>query len=193
MAKTRSLFANTESKPTTNKKTTKPKQTITKKKSLLDIKGKNTNNTTPQKTVNKSKPTKLSKPTTVKTSKKTVGKITNISKDKQPTTTSKLTETNILTKSVTSPTTSSNWVKSSTRLPEELRPIEFNTKHKKPVYGYRLNHYNYITNTPYFIDKFKQQNGYLEWKYIPYCTSLNRCPKEFPDCDNCKIAKKKGK
>lgn len=77
------------------------------------------------------------------------------------------------------------WFRTPDKVPEELRPIEFHTQYKKPIMGYRQG-YGYITDTPYFIDKFKQQNGYIEWRYINYCTTLSKCPKEFPMCNSCK-------
>lgn len=83
------------------------------------------------------------------------------------------------------------WTNTSKKLPDILRPIEFNTTYKKPVYGYRLKGYGYIVTNPYYINKFKQKFGYMEWKYIPYCLSLSRCPNGIPDCSNCKYAKSK--
>lgn len=82
-----------------------------------------------------------------------------------------------------------NWINTSKKLPEELRPIEFNTSYKKPVYGYRLKGYGYIVTNPYYINKFKKKYGYIEWRYIPYCTTLLRCFNEIPDCSNCKHSK----
>lgn len=80
---------------------------------------------------------------------------------------------------------SAKWFRTPNKLPDELRPIEFNTTHKKPVRGYRLRN-GYITDTPYYVDMFKKRNGYIEWRYINYCTSLTKCPKEFPSCNGCK-------
>lgn len=90
-------------------------------------------------------------------------------------------------KATTPPTchSTTTWVKSINKQPEDLRPILFNTRCKKPVTGYKLRN-GYVTNTPYFIDKFKKENGYIEWKYVSYCASLSRCPNEFPNCINCK-------
>ena len=83
------------------------------------------------------------------------------------------------------------WTSTSKKLPDILRPIEFNTSYKKPVYGYRLKGYGYIVTNPYYINKFKQKFGYMEWRYIPYCLSLSRCPNGIPDCSNCKYTKNK--
>jgi len=95
---------------------------------------------------------------------------------------------------VSTPTSTSNgWINTNKTLPEELRPIEFNTSAKKPVYGYRLKGYGYVVTTPYYVDKFKKKYGYIEWKYIPYCGALFRCPNEIPDCSNCKHSKNKVK
>lgn len=95
---------------------------------------------------------------------------------------------------VSTPTsTSSGWINTNKTLPEELRPIEFNTSAKKPVYGYRLKGYGYVVTTPYYVDKFKKKYGYIEWKYIPYCGALFRCPNEIPDCSNCKHSKNRVK
>ena len=95
---------------------------------------------------------------------------------------------------VSTPTSTSNgWINTNKTLPEELRPIEFNTSAKKPVYGYRLKGYGYVVTTPYYVDKFKKKYGYLEWKYIPYCGALSRCSNGIPDCSNCKHSKNKVK
>ena len=87
-------------------------------------------------------------------------------------------------------TNSTEWYRTTDRQPEELRPLIFNTTHKKPVVGYKLK-YGYITNTPYFIDKFKKKHGYIEWKYIDGCMNLFKCPAKFPDCSVCKLSKQK--
>lgn len=84
----------------------------------------------------------------------------------------------------TTDTTGGKWFKTTDKKPDEFRPIEFHTNYKKPIRGYRQSS-GYITDTPYFIDKFKQQNGYVEWRYISYCTSLSKCPKGFPSCEGC--------
>lgn len=81
-------------------------------------------------------------------------------------------------------TTEGKWFKTVDKKPDEFRPVEFHTNYKKPIRGYRQGS-GYITDTPYFIDKFKQQNGYVEWRYINYCTTLSKCPMKFPACESC--------
>ena len=92
------------------------------------------------------------------------------------------TQTNTPTKSDNTPT--ERWHKTNTNPPVEFRPIEFNTDCKKPVRGFKT-HGGYITNTPYYLNKTFKLNGYLEWKYIPVCMTLTKCPNGFPDCEHC--------
>ena len=86
--------------------------------------------------------------------------------------------------------TATEWVKSTDVLPQEFRPVMFNSNYKKPIYGYRMNSYNYIVNTPYHLDLFKKKHNYLEWQYIDGCINIKNCPNGFPDCSNCKLSKK---
>lgn len=164
-----------ESKKQTATKSIKPETSkIKEDKKLADTKSINTNNKT----------TKSTKSTTTKSTK--LKKESDTIKSNNLL--SKKDESNIInTQNIT------HWSKTTTKLPEELRPIEFNTKSKKPAYGYRLQNKSYIVNTPYFIAKFKKEFGYLEWHYIPQCRTLDKCPSNFPDCTNCKIHKEKGK
>lgn len=157
-----------ESKKQTDTKSIKPETSkIKEAKKLADTKSINANNKTTKST------TKLKKESdTIKSN--------NLLSKKE--------ESNIINTQNTT-----HWSKTTTKLPEELRPIEFNTKSKKPAYGYRLQNKSYIVNTPYFIAKFKKEFGYLEWHYIPQCRTLDKCPANFPDCTNCKIHKAKGK
>ena len=161
-----------ESKKQTATKSIKPETSkIKEDKKLADTKSININNKTTKSITTKS--TKLKKESDTIKSNNLLSK-----KD----------ESNIInTQNIT------HWSRTTTKLPEELRPIEFNTKSKKPAYGYRLQNKSYIVNTPYFIDKFKKEFGYLEWHYIPQCRTLDKCPSNFPDCTNCKIHKAKGK
>ena len=84
----------------------------------------------------------------------------------------------------TEPTALERWHKTNTNPPTEFRPIEFNTDHKKPVRGFKIVG-GYIVNTPYYLNKTNKANGYLEWKYISSCSTLDKCPNGFPDCENC--------
>ena len=81
------------------------------------------------------------------------------------------------------------WHNFITNPPELERPIEFNSNYKKPIYGYRT-YQGIITNTPYYIDKYKKETGNIEWQYINSCKDLSKCPNGFPNCDICDIAKK---
>ena len=82
------------------------------------------------------------------------------------------------------PTALERWHKSNNNPPAEFRPIEFNTNYKKPVRGFKIVG-GYIVNTPYYLNKTNKANGYLEWKYISSCSTLDKCPNGFPDCENC--------
>ena len=97
--------------------------------------------------------------------------------DKTPTTKKPVSEWNVfvLTKDSTAP---QPWV-----------PIEFHTDCKKPVRGYRLRN-GFITDTPYYVDKFFQSHKVIEWRPILSCADVNKCPQGFPNCDYCSIYKK---
>lgn len=86
--------------------------------------------------------------------------------------------------------TTTEWVKSTDRLPQELRPILLNVKGNKHIYGYRHKINGYILKDVYNVKLFKQEHGYIEWKYINGCINLDGCPNGFPDCSNCKLSKK---
>lgn len=86
--------------------------------------------------------------------------------------------------------TTTEWVKSTDRLPQELRPTLFNVKGDKHIYGYRHKINGYILKDVYNVKLFKQEHGYIEWKYIDGCINLDSCPNGFPDCSNCKLSKK---
>lgn len=84
------------------------------------------------------------------------------------------------------------WVKTIDKQPEEFRPIMFNAECKKQVFGYKLPNGDYIVDTPYFIDKFKMKNGYLEWQYVKCGNTLSFCEGGFPRCLSCKSFKQEG-
>jgi len=107
---------------------------------------------------------------------------------KQNTKVSTTTNIESTSKSITKADTTITWNRTINKQPDPLRPILFNTKCKKPVTGYKLRN-GFITNTPYFINQFKKETGYVEWKYISYCTSLQRCPNGFPNCTICPHSK----
>lgn len=86
--------------------------------------------------------------------------------------------------------TTTEWVKSTDMLPQELRPILLNVKGNKHIYGYRHKINGYILKDVYNVKLFKQEHGYIEWKYIDGCINLDGCPNGFPDCSNCKLSKK---
>lgn len=86
--------------------------------------------------------------------------------------------------------TTTEWVKSTDMLPQELRPILLNVKGNKHIYGYRHKINGYILKDVYSVNLFKQEHGYIEWKYIDGCINLDGCPNGFPDCSNCKLSKK---
>ena len=86
--------------------------------------------------------------------------------------------------------TTTEWVKSTDMLPQELRPILLNIKGNKHIYGYRHKINGYILKDVYNVKLFKQEHGYIEWKYINGCINLDGCPNGFPDCSNCKLSKK---
>ena len=86
--------------------------------------------------------------------------------------------------------TTTEWVKSTDMLPQELRPILLNVKGNKHIYGYRHKINGYILKDVYNVKLFKQEHGYVEWKYIAGCINLDGCPNGFPDCSNCKLSKK---
>ena len=86
--------------------------------------------------------------------------------------------------------TTTEWVKSTDMLPQELRPILLNIKGNKHIYGYRHKINGYILKDVYNVKLFKQEHGYIEWKYIDGCINLDGCPNGFPDCSNCKLSKK---
>lgn len=86
--------------------------------------------------------------------------------------------------------TTTEWVKSTDMLPQELRPILLNVKGNKHIYGYRHKINGYILKDVYNVKLFKQEHGYIEWKYINGCINLDGCPNGFPDCSNCKLSKK---
>lgn len=86
--------------------------------------------------------------------------------------------------------TITEWVKSTNMLPQELRPILFNVKANKHIYGYRHKINGYILKDVYNVNLFKQEHGYIEWKYVDGCINLDSCPNGFPDCSNCKLSKK---
>ena len=86
---------------------------------------------------------------------------------------------------VSEPTVLERWHKSNNNPPTDFRPVEFNTESKKPVRGFKTVG-GYITNTPYYLNKSNKANGYLEWKYISSCSTLDKCPNGFPDCEHCK-------
>lgn len=81
------------------------------------------------------------------------------------------------------------WYNLTQQKPEEFRPIMFNTINKKVVTGYRMGN-GFAVTIPYILNKFKKKFGYIEWQYIPHCSNLFKCPKQFPDCNNCKHSKK---
>lgn len=107
-------------------------------------------------------------------------KTNNISANKIKTTSTNINE-NI---------TTTKWIKSTDILPQELRPILFNAKTDKHIYGYRHKINGYILKDVYNVNLFKQEYGYIEWKYIDGCINLDSCPNGFPDCFNCKLFKK---
>ena len=76
------------------------------------------------------------------------------------------------------------WHSTKNKLPNEFMPIEFNTEYTDIVTGYRIKN-DYITDTPYYLNKFKKLNGYIEWRYISSCRNLESCPHEFPQCNYC--------
>ena len=86
--------------------------------------------------------------------------------------------------------TTTEWVKSTDMLPQELRPILLNVKGNKHIYRYRHKINGYILKDVYNVKLFKQEHGYIEWKYINGCINLDGCPNGFPDCSNCKLSKK---
>ena len=119
----------------------------------------------------------------------TVSKSTKIKKAEKNTIKNKTLQNNTSTNTKEN-ITAAEWVKSTDGLPQEFRPVLFNSNYKKPIYGYRMNSYNYIVNTPYHLDLFKKKHDYLEWQYIDGCINIKNCPNGFPDCSNCKLSKK---
>ena len=120
------------------------------------------------------------KPTTVKVTPSNADKVNH--SDKQH---SVSTPNNQATKCNTASTINTKWNRSIDTIPEEDRPIIFNTDSKSLVVGIKI-YGGYVVNTPYAISKFEKANGYFEWAYNPYCKTLMHCPNKFPDCENCK-------
>lgn len=84
------------------------------------------------------------------------------------------------------------WIRTIDKQPEEFLPIMINTECKKQAFGYKLPNGDYIVDTPYFIDKFKMKNGYLEWQYVKCGNTLSFCEGGFPRCLSCKSFKQEG-
>ena len=176
----------TSSAPVKETKPTKQVKNIESKKSTKPTKSIPTNIDKPTK--RRGRPPKTDK---VANTKPTISK-QNVKTTKptstKPTTTTKPKNTTINKQD----NTSRRWHNFTTNPPEELRPLEFNSNYKNPIYGYKLRH-AIITNTPYHLDKYKQEKGYIEWQYISGCVNLSKCPKGFPDCSNCSIFLKRQK
>lgn len=134
----------------------------------------------------------VSKSTKIKNTEK------NIIKNKTVQNNTRLDKTNTVLANKTKTTstntneniTTTKWVKSTDMLPQELRPILFNVKADKHIHGYRHKINGYILKDVYNVNLFKQEHGYIEWKYVDGCINLDSCPNGFPDCSNCKLSKK---
>ena len=126
----------------------------------------------------------VSKSTKIKNTEKNIIKNKTI-QNNTPTNKTKTTATN-----TNENITTTEWVKSTDILPQELRPILLNVKGNKHIYGYRHKINGYILKDVYSVNLFKQEHGYIEWKYIDGCINLDSCPNGFPDCSNCKLFKK---
>lgn len=127
----------------------------------------------------------------------TVSKSTKIKSTEKNVINSKTVQNNAHTNKTKTTSTNTNenittteWVKSTDMLPQELRPILLNVKGNKHIYGYRHKINGYILKDVYNVKLFKQEHGYIEWKYINGCINLDGCPNGFPDCSNCKLSKK---
>ena len=175
----------TSSAPVKETKPTKQPKTVESKKST---KSTTTNIDEPIK--RRGRPPKTDK--VVTTSKQPVIKSTKTTKPntKHTTTNNKPTTKLVIKPTTKQDNTSRRWHNLTTNPPEEFRPLEFNSNYKNPIYGYKLPH-GIITNTPYFLDKYRQEKGYIEWQYINGCSNLNKCPRGFPDCTNCAIYKRR--
>ena len=126
----------------------------------------------------------VSKSTKIKNKEKNIIKNKTV-QNNTPTNKTKTTSTN-----TNENITTTEWVKSTDMLPQELRPILLNVKGNKHIYGYRHKINGYILKDVYNVKLFKQEHGYIEWKYIDGCINLDGCPNGFPDCSNCKLSKK---
>ena len=167
-------------KPTQNKKKETAKETQNKKKETRPIKQTVTTSSTVEVKKKRGRPPKIKEPLLTTTT--TTQKITS-----KPTLKTVTQSIKPITQKVTN--TISEWNNSTQIQPDEFRPVIFNTLKKKLVTGYKVGH-GYVISTPYEVDKFKKKFGYIEWQYVPNCTNLKRCSKEFPDCANCKQFKK---
>lgn len=189
MAKAFNLLSKQMSTADKNKKTTKSKEVIKKKvekKIAKPTKVKETNNQ--PKVVKRGRPPKVDKQVQEKKVTKTNSKVTKSKVDKV------VKEPKVIEKPITTKTNNTNrrWHNLDNNPPEEFRPLEFNTNSKTPVFGYKIPH-GIITNTPYYLDRYKKENNVIEWQYINGCINLSKCPKEFPDCTNCEIYQKRMK
>lgn len=195
MAKAFNLLSKQMSTADKNKKTTKSKE-VTKKKVEKKIakptKVKETNNQS--KVVKRGRPPKVDKQVQEKKVTKTNSKVTNskVTKSKVDKVVKVVKEPEVIKKPITTKTNNTNrrWHNLDSNPPEEFRPLEFNTNSKTPVFGYKVPH-GIITNTPYYLDRYKKENNVIEWQYINGCINLSKCPKEFPDCTNCEIYQKR--
>ena len=181
----KATVSKTDKKNVEKTKTVKKRGRPTKDTKVTEVKAKTSKVTKPTKVAKTSNTTKSTKP--VKTSNPVKStKVNKSVKTVEPKETTKSIKTN------KQDNTSRRWHNLTTNVPEEFRPLEFNSNYKYPIFGYKLPH-GIITNTPYYLNKYKQEKGYIEWQYISGCSNLSKCPREFPDCTNCDIYKRRMK
>lgn len=91
--------------------------------------------------------------------------------------------------------TDSEWKDFSTNKPEPLVPVEFRIDKGKGKYiqfrGYMKEKRVTCTDEPYKLTVLRKKYGNLFYREIPGCTDIQKCPDQFPTCEECPNHKNK--
>ena len=86
------------------------------------------------------------------------------------------------------------WKDFSKSKPEFMQPCEFyvDTGNGKVdiFYGYVEREGINVTDEPYKMRVLRKKYGNLNYREIAGCKDVSKCPRQFPDCKNCKNKKK---
>lgn len=86
------------------------------------------------------------------------------------------------------------WKDFSKSKPEFMHPCEFyvDTGNGKIdiFYGYVEREGINVTDEPYKMRVLRKKHGNLHYREIAGCKDVSNCPRQFPDCKNCKQRKK---